>query len=568
MKTWLIDSYTAKEGIVLWLKTPEENIRLVQPFETSIFILNCFDAQKVLKKHSISYDVVTKKNYLRKVVNVLEVQIPHISQHNSFVSFLESSMRYRIPLYNADLQPEQLFLYQNELVPCSEVIVTKNKVFQVPNGLPAILSKATIEVTPKGDRNSAVQHIKINDTVLLGDEATILNDFCTIFESLDPDVLVMEHSYSRLPYLVGRLDLHKIPCNFHRWDPVPIVYKGGKSFYTYGQVRYRNFATHLRGRFLIDTNSMVGDVCDVEGIIEICQLTGARFQTVASRSFGAAFQSAVVRELLRHGFLVPFKEKPIEAPISLFELAKSDRAGHTLDPKVGFHRDVAEIDFSSLYPWIMYNHNISADTILCNHEKEKVPGICVGICQRHKGLVPKAIKPILDRRMHYKRHPSAINKARAIGLKWILVTCYGYQRFREFKLGLGSSHAAICAYAREIMIQAMHLAEEKGFAIVHGIIDSLYIHKKNISAEEVKEFCEELYLQTGIPVSFEGIFKWVVFLPSINDPDRPVPARYYGVFRNATIKARGIEIRQQGSPILVKCFQQRILDAMIPCATR
>ncbi len=380
---------------------------------------------------------------------------------------------------------------------------------------------------------------------------------------LDPDVIIMNHAYSRLPYLEERVSHYNLRINFHRWDPIPIIYKGGKSFYTYGQVRYRNFAIYLSGRFLIDTNTMVGDVCDVDAIIEICQLTGARFQTVAARSFGAAFQAAVVRELLSNNFLVPFKEKPLEKPISLFELAKSDRAGHTLDPKVGFHMNVAEIDFSSLYPWIMYNYNISAETILCDHkEKEQVPGIPVQICLKNKGLVPKAIKPILDKRMEYKKNPTAMNKARAIGLKWILVTCYGYQRFREFKLGLGSSHAAICAYAREIMITTMQLAQEKGFEVVHGIIDSLYIHKKDISEEEVKTFCAELYLKTGIPVSFEGIFKWVVFLPSINDPQRPVPARYYGVFANGTIKTRGIEVRQQSAPLVVKLFQQQILEDM------
>lgn len=569
MKTWLIDTYTTKAGIVLWLKTPEENIRLVQPFQTSIYVLDCYEAKKALNKHSIPCEAVTKRNYLRKNVSVLEVQVPHISQHKQFVSFLERITHYRIPFYNADTTPEQLFLYQHELLPCSEVVITKNKVFQVPNGLSTTLSKAIIKVIPKGDRNSAVQQIKINDTVLLGDEISILGEFCALFTTLDPDVVVMEHGYSRLPYLVSRLEKYSLQCSFHRWDALPIVYKGGKSFYTYGQVRYRNFAINLRGRFLIDTNSMVGDVCDVEGIIEICQLTGARFQTVASRSFGAAFQAAVVRELLHHNFLVPYKEKPIEKPITLFELAKSDRAGHTLDPKVGFHTQVAEIDFSSLYPWIMYNYNISADTILSNDEPTvDVPGIPVTISQRHKGLVPLAIKPILDRRMEYKSNPTALNKARAIGLKWILVTCYGYQRFREFKLGLGSSHAAICAYAREIMLSSVKLAEHHGYDIIHGIIDSLYLHKKNLSESEVKEFCKELYLETGIPVSFEGIFKWIVFLPSINDPERPVPARYYGVFTNGTIKARGIEIRQQSAPLIVKLFQEEVLQDMAKCSTQ
>jgi len=164
--------------------------------------------------------------------------------------------------------------------------------------------------------------------------------------------------------------------------------------------------------------------------------------------------------------------------------------------------------------------------------------------------------------MIYKKSSNPVDKEKAIGLKWVLVTSYGYLRFREFKLGLPSSHMAICSYAREVLLKTMHMAEERGFEVIHGIVDSLFIRKKGITEKEVNDFCTELGLEIGIPVDLEGIFKWACFLPSVNDPERPTPATYFGAFRNGGTKARGIEVRQESAPLVVRDYQQKVLDMM------
>jgi DNA polymerase II len=148
------------------------------------------------------------------------------------------------------------------------------------------------------------------------------------------------------------------------------------------------------------------------------------------------------------------------------------------------------------------------------------------------------------------------------------VTSYGYLRFREFKLGIASSHMAIGAFAREILLKAKSICESRGFNLIHGIVDSLYIHKEGITEQEVKDICMDIELETGIPISFEGIFKWIVFLPSVNDSSRPVPTRYYGLFRSGEFKVRGIEMRQAGSPNIVKYFQHMVLEVMAGCSTK
>jgi DNA polymerase-2 len=199
---------------------------------------------------------------------------------------------------------------------------------------------------------------------------------------------------------------------------------------------------------------------------------------------------------------------------------------------------------------------------------EKVPRLPMYISHAHKGLIPLAIKPLLDRRMEYKRNPTALNIRRAKGIKHVLVTAYGYSRFREFKLGTASSHMAICSYAREIILEANKLAEEKGFTIVHGIVDSLFLKKKGMTKKDVTDFIKDLELLFGMPISYEGTFKWIVFLPSINDYYRPLPSTYYGVYDTGEIKARGIEMRQKGKPLIVRYYQKRIIEEFAKCNSK
>ena len=564
MKGRLIDAYRSKDRVVLWIKTSEGDIRLFRNFRTSIYMET--SAEAFLKKNGIDFFLVDMMTYSHTWKKVLEIPVWDIGGYESFVSWLEKKTKHKVEMYNADIPPEQQFLYEHDIVPGDLIEFSENSITSIPSDEYPELRYCTVRIERKG---KVISRIVFNDESLAGDEKDLLKSFIERFHSFDCDVMMMEYAFSDLPRLDERIKHNGLECRFHRWDTHTIHYKGGKSFYSYGRVRFHDLAVRLRGRFLVDTGSTIGSECDVEGIFELCRLTGSRFQQIASRSFGAVFQQSLVRLMYQKNILIPYKEKPVDMPLNLVEMLKGDRGGHTFDAKVGFHKDVAEIDFSSMYPWIIYNRNISAETLFCDKPPlEKVPDLPIHISHRYKGLIPEAIKPILDARMRYKKDPTERNKRRAFGLKHVLVTAYGYLRFREFKLGVASSHMAICAYARSIILDTARLAEKYGFRVVHGIVDSIYIKKKGISEEDVAEFCKELEHLVGIPVSFEGIFKWITFLPSVNDASRPLPATYYGVFQSGKVKARGIEVRHSRTPALVREFQEHILEDMCYCNTR
>jgi DNA polymerase-2 len=103
---------------------------------------------------------------------------------------------------------------------------------------------------------------------------------------------------------------------------------------------------------------------------------------------------------------MPWKPTMSEYPKTLRELFIADRGGLILEPEIGVHEKVAEFDFVSLYPNIIYKKNISAETILCQccylDSDNKIPELNYHICKRKDGLIPKSLELVL-KRLHYKQ---------------------------------------------------------------------------------------------------------------------------------------------------------------------
>ena len=346
-------------------------------------------------------------------------------------------------------------------------------------------------------------------------------------------------------------------------------------------------------------------------------------QRIGMRSPGSGISNLQCYQAFKENYLIPYKKSLVEKFKTALQLFEADRGGIIYEPITGFHEHAAELDFSSMYPSIMVNHNISPETVLCDccpsagkshytrgetevrttmmagdgHFADAkchtghpggvvprpvsasvvppatplpyqfpaiVPGIGYHICTKRIGLIPKVLKPIIERRLYYKSHPNGINDARKTALKWILVTCFGYMGFRKAKFGRIEAHEAINAYARQHLLDASRIIEQHGFQIVHGIIDSMYIKKegKEMARKELEQMCREIEEAVHIPIAIEGIYRWMVFLPSVVDKRIPVPTRFYGLFDDGRLKARGIEMRKSDTPLIVCRMQEEMFEAL------
>ena len=97
--------------------------------------------------------------------------------------------------------------------------------------------------------------------------------------------------------------------------------------------------------------------------------------------------------------------------------------------------------------------------------------------------------------------------------------------------------------------------------MLHMYVDGLWVYKKGQTLpEHYQNLLDEIAENTGLSISLNGIYRWVVFLASRNDPRVPVANRYFGVFQNGMIKTRGIEIRRRDTPLFIGKAQVEILE--------
>ncbi len=357
----------------------------------------------------------------------------------------------------------------------------------------------------------------------------------------------------------------------------------GSSFNTYGSWIYIAPSYPLFGRWHIDAaNSFVYKESELLGIIELSRLSLLPIQRLARASTGAALTNIETNIALRNKYLIPWQKSSLEETKTAYELLTVDKGGLIFVPSAGgrdlsesVRENTAQIDFSQMYPSIMVNHNISPETINCRccpDASSRVPEANYRICEKRRGIVSEALEHVLARRAYYKgrmRETAGAERegyeSRQSSLKWMLVTSFGYLGFRNAKFGRIESHESVTAFGREKLLTAKEIAEEHGFEISHAITDSLFIHKPDhapLNEDELTRVRSEIGEATGIEMGMDGVYSWVIFLPSRMDPELPVVNRYLGRFTNGEMKYRGIAARRKDMPTFIREGQLELLELM------
>src|SRR5918994_361963 len=382
------------------------------------------------------------------------------------------------------------------------------------------------------------------------------------------------------PHLIYRAEVNNIPLIMGR-ESIPLKKPDskGSSYISYGKIYFKPTTTKLLGRIHIDvSNSFFLDEGTngggLHGLYEISRLCRMPLHTASRASIGRCLSSLQFYYATKKDILIPWKPTLAEHFKSFEELLIADRGGFIFEPELGVHEQAAEFDFVSLYPNVMLQKNISAETVhcyCCPNSKLRVPELDYNICEKSTGIVPTSLGIVLEKRASYKKLKEDINinkslravyDARQSALKWILVTSFGYLGFNNAKFGRIDAHISVCAFDRQIFLKAAKVAEKCGFRVIHGIVDSIWIQKKGTKQQDYLELKEAIEDMMGFSISFEGIYRWIVFPPSKVNDNLPVVNRYFGAFDDNNIKIRGIETRRHDTPSLFAKFQKEILEVM------
>jgi len=452
------------------------------------------------------------------------------------------------------------------------------------------LAYAEISIVEKDTKNNIprADGVKKKKFLIdLADEAENLKMISKVIEKLDPDIILTRGGDEFVfPYLVARASENHVTKDLYfSRNKTPLKncifdLSGGTDHYmSYGIIRRRSKTqVYFTGRFHLDTTSY-GSLHfsdgNIPGVIEVARISRVPLQRLCRITIGGALQSIQYYNAYKLDHLIPpFKKSP-EGFRSAMDLIINDRGGHIFEPLIGIFDRVVELDFSSMYPSLMVNFNISSETINCKCCKEDGTGIKVPggggfhICSKRQGIISKSISLPLRKRLKYKEynktHDDLRYKFTDIALKWVLVVSFGYLGFKNARFGKIEAHQTVCAFAREFLMRSAEIATKYGCKIIHGIVDSIYLQDiKGRTSEEfeaiTRKVADEITDSTDITMSWDGLFNIIVFLPSRAEPDIPALSHYWGIKNNGELKVRGIEVRRRDIPKIVKDAQFAFID--------
>src|SRR5208283_5307122 len=194
-----------------------------------------------------------------------------------------------------------------------------------------------------------------------------------------------------------------------------------------------------------------------------------------------------------------------------------------------------------------------------------------------KGIVASTLEMVIAKRSYYKKmrklykgkndvlYQSYDRKQSA--LKWMLVSCFGYLGYKNARFGKIEAHESVNAYSREFILMAKEIAEDRGFELIHAIIDCVWLKKAGATEKDYEDLSKEISKQVGIDISLEGIYNWILFPASKTDEEITTTNHYVGCYRHNELKIRGIEARRKDTCKLIKEMQTKMLERMMAAKT-
>jgi DNA polymerase-2 len=588
--------------MTLWLIGPNQTRhRLIDRFAPVFYVsgpdavLRRLRAAAARQPHALACRTTERMDlWEQRARPVLEIEVAHPNEFTSWTRWVrqfDSALR----LYNSDLMLASLYCWQRGVFPLARVEVEADEEGRVL----AIACRDTewaIDYDPPpleilrirlgGLKGIDPRHgspfgqwtaleIEVDGREVELDEAG--EPAAVAFQHLlarhDPDLILSDWGDATiLPKLREQAAKLRLPLTLNRDASAEVQESRARSYMSYGRILFKNSATTLFGRLHVDTqNSFIADKCDLSGLWELARITKLPVQYCARTSTGTGISYMQMELAWRDGVLIPEQKAEPEDPKPPDELLIADRGGLVFTPKTGFHANVAELDFVSEYPSIMARFNISPETVNCPccPDAPRVPELGYRVCQKRRGITSRVVERLIAKRGELKKRYRESSgeqaqryKLQRDALKWLLVCCFGYTGYKNARFGKIEAHEAINAVARETLLVAKEIAEDRGYEILHALVDSLYVQKTGATRQDYEALNAEIAARTQLPLAIEALYRYVVFLPSRQFADVPVPNRFFAVAEDGTLKVRGLELRRHDTPPLVARMQQEVLTIL------
>jgi DNA polymerase-2 len=626
---WILDLYPSPHGMKLWLIEPNQTRHLVIDRFAPLFYASGPDAvlrrlreEAARQPHALACRFTERLDlWEQRARPVLEIEVAHANEYSSWSRWARNFDR-SLRLYNSDLMLASVYCWQRGVFPLARVeaevdgeghvlaLECRDTEWALDYELPPLeILRMRLgglrRVDPTHGAQTALE-IEVDGREFELDESgePAAVAFQHLLARYDPDLILSDWGDATiLPRIREQAARLRLPLTLNRDPNAEVQQSRARSFMSYGRILFKNSATTLFGRLHVDTqNSFIADKCDLSGLWELARVTKLPAQYASRTTTGTGISYMQMELAWRDGVLIPEQKAEPEDPKSPDELLIADRGGLVFTPKIGFHANVAELDFVSEYPSIMARFNISPETVNCPccPDAPRVPELGYRVCRARRGITSRVVERLIAKRSELKKLYTRLNsrglcsarlqagildastcppeggrytdppcgadaeklqryKLQRDALKWLLVCCFGYTGYKNARFGKIEAHEAINAVARETLLVAKEMAEDRGYEVLHALVDSLYVRKAGATRADYESLTEEIAARTGLPLAIEAIYRYVVFMPSRQFEDVPVPNRFFAVAEDGALKVRGLELRRHDTPPLVARMQQEVL---------
>ncbi len=277
----------------------------------------------------------------------------------------------------------------------------------------------------------------------------------------------------------------------------------------------------------------------------------------------AAFDFLYLPRLHRHGYVSPILDPSQASNIS--------PGGYVMESQPGIHQNVIVLDFKSLYPSIIRTFNIDPLALICGEaENNPIIGFDGGRFSRQPAILPELVTTLWAARDNAKKQA---NPVLSHAIKIIMNSFYGVLgtlgcRFFDSRLV-----SSITKRGHEIIILSKKFIESKGYKVIYGDTDSLFIHLESVGLDQASATGTELAQQLNqwwtqrlateygitsfLEIEFETHFAKFL-MPTIRGSETGSKKRYAGLTAQGDMVFKGLEtVRSDWSP-LAREFQQEL----------
>jgi DNA polymerase elongation subunit (family B) len=118
---------------------------------------------------------------------------------------------------------------------------------------------------------------------------------------------------------------------------------------------------------------------------------------------------------------------------------------------------------------------------------------------------------------------------------------------------------------RQILLETKDIVQSYGFELIYADTDAVFLKKKDATKNDYEEIMNKLIKATGLDMTLEFHYKFLVSLHVEADEKSEARKHYYGLTNDNRLITHGIDTRRHDSPTFIKQFQTSLLLTLFDC---